>query len=43
LLGLFFDPEDRGDVSPKRQLTFNGLRGVITQKIVLFIITAVGT
>jgi hypothetical protein len=36
LLGLFFDPEDGGDVSPKRKLTFNGLHGVISQKIELF-------
>jgi hypothetical protein len=31
-----FDPEDGGDVPPKRRLTFNGLHGVIYQKIVLF-------
>jgi hypothetical protein len=36
LLGLFFDPEDGGDVPPKRRLTFNGLYGVISQKIGLF-------
>jgi hypothetical protein len=36
LLGLF-DPEDGGDVSPKRRLTFNGLHGVISPKILLFI------
>jgi hypothetical protein len=37
LLGLFlFDPENGGDVSPKRRLIFNGLHGVISQKIVLF-------
>jgi hypothetical protein len=29
--------EDGGDVSPKRRLTFNKLRGVMSQKIVLFI------
>jgi hypothetical protein len=40
LLGIFFDPEDGGDVPPKRRLTFNGLHGVISQKIVLFIATA---
>jgi hypothetical protein len=34
-LDLFFDPEDSGDVPPKRQLTFNGLQGVISQKTVL--------
>jgi hypothetical protein len=32
LLGLFFDPED-GGVPPKSRLTFNGLYGVISQKI----------
>jgi hypothetical protein len=37
LLGLFFDPEDGGDMFlPKRRLIFNGLHGVISQKIVLF-------
>jgi hypothetical protein len=41
LLGLFFDPEDGGSIFiPKRPLTFNGLHGVISQKIYLFIITA---
>jgi hypothetical protein len=35
LLGLF-DPEG-GDVSRKRRLTFNGLHGVISQKIVFFV------
>jgi hypothetical protein len=35
LLGLF-DPEDRSDVFPKRRLAFNGLDGVISQKILLF-------
>jgi hypothetical protein len=42
LLDLF-DPEDGGDVPSKHQLTFNGLHGVISQKIVLFITTAVRT
>jgi hypothetical protein len=37
LLGLFFDPEDGGDVPKKRRLTFNGLHSVIAQKIELFI------
>jgi hypothetical protein len=37
LLGLFFAPE-YGDVPPKRQLTFNHLHGVISQKIELFTI-----
>jgi hypothetical protein len=32
LLGLF-DPEDGGDIPPKRRLTFNGLQGIISQKI----------
>jgi hypothetical protein len=36
LLALFFDPEDGGDVPPKRRLTFDGLYGVISQKIFLF-------
>jgi hypothetical protein len=40
LLGLFLDA---GDVPPKRRLTFNGLHGVISQKIELFITTAVRT
>jgi hypothetical protein len=43
LAGLFFDPEDESDVLPKRRLTFNGLHGVIFQKMVLFITTAVTT
>jgi hypothetical protein len=43
LLGLYFDPEDEGDMFPaKCLLTFNGLHGVISQKIELFITTAVG-
>jgi hypothetical protein len=32
LLGLFLDPEDGGDIPPKRRLAFNGLHGVISQK-----------
>jgi hypothetical protein len=44
LLGLFFDPEAGGDIFfPKSRLTFTGLHGVISQKIVLFITTAVRT
>jgi hypothetical protein len=39
----FFDPEDGGDVPPKRQLKLNGLHGVISQKMILFITTAVQT
>jgi hypothetical protein len=42
-LGLLFDPEDGGDVPPKRRLTFNGLQGVISQKTVFFITTGVRT
>jgi hypothetical protein len=38
LFGLFFDTEDGGG-----RLTFNGLHGVISQKIELFITTSVGT
>jgi hypothetical protein len=33
----FFDPEDGGDVPPKRRLTLNGLHGTISQKMILFI------
>jgi hypothetical protein len=33
LLGLIFDPHDGGDVPSKSQMTFNGLHGVISQKI----------
>jgi hypothetical protein len=33
LLGVFFDPEDGGNVPPKCRLTFNGLHGVISEKI----------
>jgi hypothetical protein len=40
-LGLLFDPEDGGDVPPKLRLTFNGLHGVVSQKIVLFTCTGV--
>jgi hypothetical protein len=42
-LGLFLRPEDRGDIDSKRRLTLNRLHGIISQKIVLFIITAVRT
>jgi hypothetical protein len=38
---LFFDPKVRCYVALKRRLTVNGLHGVISQKIVLFITTAV--
>jgi hypothetical protein len=37
LLSLFFDPEDGGNVPLKRQLTFNGLHSVISQKIAVFV------
>jgi hypothetical protein len=33
----------QGYVPPKRRMTFRGLQGVISQKIVLFITTAVST
>jgi ferredoxin-thioredoxin reductase catalytic subunit len=36
LLGLFFDPQNGGYVSPKRRFIFNGLHGVISQKKELF-------
>jgi hypothetical protein len=40
LLDLFFDPEDGWmHVSLKRRLTFNGLHGVISQKIEILITT----
>jgi hypothetical protein len=32
LLGLFFVPEDGGDVSFETLIDFNGLHGVISQK-----------
>jgi hypothetical protein len=43
LLGLFFDPEDGGYVTPKRRLALNNLYGVISQKLVLFMTTALRT
>jgi hypothetical protein len=44
LLGLFFDPEEGGDMFlPKRLLTFSGLHGVISHEIARFITTAVRT
>jgi hypothetical protein len=36
LLGLFFDPEEGEDMSSETSLTFNGIHGVISQKIELF-------
>jgi hypothetical protein len=42
LLGLVFNPEDEGRHIPlKRWLVYNGLHGAISQKILLFITTAV--
>jgi hypothetical protein len=36
--GLFFDPDDSDDMFLRNvRLTFNGLHGVISQKIQLFI------
>jgi hypothetical protein len=32
----FFDPEDGGDIPPKRWLKLDGLHGVISQRMVLF-------
>jgi hypothetical protein len=44
LLSLFFQPwRWRRNVPPKRRLTLNGLHGVTSQKMVLFITTAVRT
>jgi hypothetical protein len=42
LLDLF-NPEDGSDVFPKSSLTFNGLPGVTSRKILHFITTAVRT
>jgi hypothetical protein len=41
LLGLLFDPEDGGDVPPKRQLTSNGIHCVMSRKIERFMTTPV--
>jgi hypothetical protein len=43
LLGLFFCPENGEHVPPKRRLTFKTLYGGISQRIELFITTAVRT
>jgi uncharacterized membrane protein len=43
LLRLYISPEDGDDVSQKGLLTFNGLHGVVAQKIVLFVTTVLGT
>jgi hypothetical protein len=40
---LFFDPEGGGNVSVKCPLPFNGLCGIISLKIELFITAFVGT
>jgi hypothetical protein len=40
-LGLIFGPEDGGHMFFPKRLTFNGLHGVISQKIILFLTTAV--
>jgi hypothetical protein len=39
LLGLLFNPDDGGDIilPPEHQLTFNRLRGLMSQKIEFFI------
>jgi hypothetical protein len=37
------DPEDGGDVTPKRRFTLNGVHGIISQKKILFITTGVRT
>jgi hypothetical protein len=36
LLGLLFDIKEESDILPKRQLTFTGLHGIISQKTELF-------
>jgi hypothetical protein len=41
LPGLSFNTEDGGDFRAIRRLTSNGLHGVISRMIVLFILTAV--
>jgi hypothetical protein len=40
MLGLFFDPEDRGNTLFET-LTFNGVHSVMSQTTELFIITTV--
>jgi hypothetical protein len=40
LLGLFFDPEDGGDMF-LLNVCFTGLHGVISQKMILFMTIAV--
>jgi hypothetical protein len=44
LFGLYFDPEDGGDIfAPKHLLISNGLHGVVTKRIKIFITIAVIT
>jgi hypothetical protein len=43
LLCSFFDPEDVGNVFPKRRLILNGLHYIIPQNVELFATTAVRT
>jgi hypothetical protein len=39
LLGLLFNPEDRGNIFlPKRRLTFNGIHGILSQELKLFVL-----
>jgi hypothetical protein len=39
LLGLIFDPNNEGGMFlSKRRLTFNGLHGIISKNVVLFIV-----
>jgi hypothetical protein len=40
---LLFNPDDGGDILPKRPLTFDGLYGVVSNKMELFVTTAVAT
>jgi hypothetical protein len=43
LLGLFLDFKDGGDMFLRKVVTFNGLHGGISQRIEVFITTAVRT
>jgi hypothetical protein len=43
LLGLVFDTEDGVDMFLRNVLTLNGLHGIISRTIILFITTAVRT
>jgi hypothetical protein len=42
-IGVFFDPEDGGNVFFEKWLTYSGLHGIISQKVELFITTGVRT